>query len=236
MPTVVCPGCGRRISLREEEMAFTIQCETCGTQLKPAAAARPERASVTCPACQAQLRIPAGMVGKGITCPECHRAFQAIPEAEAVPAREAPRPASGEAAPMPAESPGRAEERACPYCGELIKAAARKCRYCGEVLDPVLREVRGRVGGWASATDKRILPAFLLCFFLGSLGLHRFYVGKTGSGVAMLVLFVVGIPACFVFVGFLMILAVSIWAFVDMIIIICGAFTDGDGYRITEWT
>ena len=31
-------------------------------------------------------------------------------------------------------------------------------------------------------------------------------------------------------------LAVGIWAFVDLIIIICGAFTDGDGYRITEWT
>ncbi len=33
-------------------------------------------------------------------------------------------------------------------------------------------------------TDKKILPAFLLCFFLGMFGAHRFYVGKIGTGIA----------------------------------------------------
>ena len=35
-------------------------------------------------------------------------------------------------------------------------------------------------------SDKRILPSFLLCFFLGPLGAHRYYVGKMGSGIAQL--------------------------------------------------
>ncbi|MCV6604820.1 MAG: TM2 domain-containing protein, partial [Porticoccaceae bacterium] len=34
-----------------------------------------------------------------------------------------------------------------------------------------------------SATEKRILPAFLLCLFLGPLGIHRFYAGKVGTGI-----------------------------------------------------
>ena len=32
-----------------------------------------------------------------------------------------------------------------------------------------------------AASDKAILPAFLLAFFFGVFGAHRFYVGKTGT-------------------------------------------------------
>ena len=68
-------------------------------------------------------------------------------------------------------------------------------------------------------SDKKILPAFLLCFFLGFLGIHRFYVGKTGSGVAQLL-------TC----G-----GLGIWALVDLIIIATGCFTDKNGNKLTQW-
>ena len=38
----------------------------------------------------------------------------------------------------------------------------------------------------AGSSDKKILPAFLLCFFLGIFGAHRFYVGKIGTAIAQI--------------------------------------------------
>jgi TM2 domain-containing membrane protein YozV len=71
-----------------------------------------------------------------------------------------------------------------------------------------------------SRTEKLILPAFLLCFFLGVFGAHRFYVGKVGTGILQL----------------LTLGGLGVWALIDMIMIIVGAFTDRDGNKITEWT
>ncbi|MDP9145695.1 MAG: TM2 domain-containing protein [Actinomycetota bacterium] len=70
------------------------------------------------------------------------------------------------------------------------------------------------------STDKRILPALLLCFFLGLFGAHRFYVGKIGTGVLQLVT-----------LG-----GIGLWALIDFIMIIVGAFTDKQGVKITAWT
>jgi len=57
-------------------------------------------------------------------------------------------------------------------------------------------------------------------FFLGFLGVHRFYVGKIGSGIAQLLTF-----------G-----GLGIWALVDLIILATGSFTDAEGNKITLWT
>ena len=69
-------------------------------------------------------------------------------------------------------------------------------------------------------SEKRILPAFLRCLFLGILGVHRFYVGKIGTGILHL----------------LTLGCVGIWTLIDFIMIIMGAFTDKEGNKITQWT
>ena len=72
----------------------------------------------------------------------------------------------------------------------------------------------------SESSEKKILPAFLLCFFLGPLGIHRFFVGKTGSGIAQI--FTLG--GC------------VIWSFIDLIMIACGSFKDSKGKTLKEWT
>ena len=60
---------------------------------------------------------------------------------------------------------------------------------------------------------KSKLTAILLCFFLGSLGIHRFYLGYTIIGVIQLL----------TFGGFL------IWVIVDLIRLIIGSLKDSEG-------
>ena len=73
-------------------------------------------------------------------------------------------------------------------------------------------------------SDRTILPAFLLCFFFGIFGAHRFYAGRTGSAVAMLVLF-------FVTLG----IVPTFWMLVDLIILATSSFKDGQGNVMRRW-
>ena len=68
----------------------------------------------------------------------------------------------------------------------------------------------------SEVSDKGFVPAVLLCFFFGILGVHRFYVGKVGTGILML----------------LTLGGLGIWALVDFIMIIVGSFTDKAGRPI----
>jgi TM2 domain-containing membrane protein YozV len=72
----------------------------------------------------------------------------------------------------------------------------------------------------SNISPKSRLVTLLLCFFLGGFGAHRFYVGKMGTGVLMLL--TLG--------GF------GIWYLVDLIMIIVGSFRDQQGRVVYRWT
>jgi len=72
----------------------------------------------------------------------------------------------------------------------------------------------------SETSEKKRLIALLICFFIGGLGIHRFYVGKTGTGVLQLLTF-----------G-----GLGIWALIDFIMILAGAFKDSEGKIISDWT
>jgi TM2 domain-containing membrane protein YozV len=73
----------------------------------------------------------------------------------------------------------------------------------------------------SNVSDRKRLIAFLLCFFLGGLGVHRFYVGKVGTGILTIV----------TIAGFL-----GIWPLIDMIMILVGSFKDKEGNVLEDWT
>ena len=75
-------------------------------------------------------------------------------------------------------------------------------------------------------SDKKLLNAFLLAFFLDPLGVHRFYVGKVGTGLLMLGLTITLIG----------LLASSIWAFIDWLMLLTGGFRDKEGRLVSQWT
>ena len=65
---------------------------------------------------------------------------------------------------------------------------------------------------------KSKMVALLLCIFLGGLGIHRFYVGKIGTGIIWLLT-----GGCF-----------RIGYIVDIVMIATGKFTDKAGNALTD--
>lgn len=94
----------------------------------------------------------------------------------------------------------------CVNCGKDISPQAVSCPECGQPNNVTM-------------SPKSRAAVCLLCFFFGCFGVHRFYVGKIGTGILQLC--TLGL--------------FGIWALIDLIIAICGEFTDQDGKKITRW-
>jgi TM2 domain-containing membrane protein YozV len=106
----------------------------------------------------------------------------------------------------------------CTSCGKSIKKEAATCPFCG-----VMQAGNTGTGYPQGYIPKKYLSALLLCVFLGALGGHRFYVGKTGTAILMIVLTLVtfGIGG-------------GIWCLIDLVNICTGKFTDQQGYPLKK--
>jgi TM2 domain-containing membrane protein YozV len=98
----------------------------------------------------------------------------------------------------------------CPHCGETILLIAKKCKHCGELLDE--RVV-------VSSEPKNSGVAIILCHFLGAYGIHRFYTGYIGVGIAQLL-------TCG---GF------GIWVLVDWVSLLFDEYKDTQGRKLANY-
>ena len=115
----------------------------------------------------------------------------------------------------------------CNACGAETNKLAEICVKCGAKLS--------KTGTVAGASTKSRLALTLLAFFLGSLGVHRFYAGKIGTGVVMLILTIVGYATVWLIFGFIPLAAVWVWNLIDFIYAIIGKFKDKEGNLIVTW-
>ena len=73
---------------------------------------------------------------------------------------------------------------------------------------------------------KSKVVAALLFFFLGGFGAGNFYLGQNNLGVTKLVLMFFGFITSFFIIGLFVMMAVGLWALVEMIMVLSG----GGGY------
>jgi len=118
----------------------------------------------------------------------------------------------------------------CHGCGAPTTPLTEICVKCGA---RVAKELVGDI------SPKSRLATTLLAFFLGVFGAHRFYIGKTGTAIVMLLLGIAGWATIglfwWLFVGDLFLIAVGIWAFVDFIVAVVGRMKDKEGRLIQKW-
>jgi hypothetical protein len=98
--------------------------------------------------------------------------------------------------------------------GPLLPAPAQAAPSLAAAFAPVSVDAQG-----LPVSDRSRLAAALLCFFVGVLGVHRFYVGKVGTGILQLLT-----------VG-----GLGIWALVDLILILVGSFRDKQERLLINW-
>ncbi len=101
----------------------------------------------------------------------------------------------------------------CTNCGAQIDDHAAVCIKCGHAVvhNPNIQQTFD-----PNKSSKDWLTTLILCFFLGSLGIHSFYAGKTGIGIVQLLT----CGGC------------GIWTLIDFVMIVMGNYTDAEGKAI----
>ena len=135
----------------------------------------------------------------------------------------------------------------CTKCGSQLNEGSAFCSKCGAASTSVVAESA------ADVSPKSRLATSLLAWFLGIFGAHRFYVGKPGTAVIMLLMGIVA-GVCYIggffgglagetgepVWGLMLIAGVLyfadwVWMVIDFIIAVTGNSKDSQGRVIKKW-
>lgn len=114
----------------------------------------------------------------------------------------------------------------CPECGTEIKEEEKFCSKCGKSTESTSETQTSEVITNTTTTNtnaKSKMAAGLLGIFLGGWGVHNFYLGYTGKGIAQIfvTLFTCGVGA--------------IWGLIEGILILTGSInTDAEGNPLSD--
>lgn len=136
----------------------------------------------------------------------------------------------------------------CINCGASNEPGRTRCAYCGSTLataqpqqaplpihqqpqasmgsqpmyvQPMMVATTANMQALVMGQPKSMVAAALLAFFLGGLGIHNFYLGYSGKGIAQLLLTLIG--WVFFMIGPVV---AGIWALVEFIMILTRAYPD----------
>jgi TM2 domain-containing membrane protein YozV len=153
---------------------------------------------VTCPACNRALKVGAEFEGKEVECGECLQVFVA----EVGRAKKPPI-----AVPLKHRRRRRDED-------DEHDHNRRREEYDDDDYDD--RSPRRRGGSRERPACSRLVY-ILLALFLGTLGIHNFYAGRTGQGAAQLAITLVSCMLMCVVIGFFTIWLTIIWSIIDIV-------------------
>ena len=119
-------------------------------------------------------------------------------------------------------------DKYCWNCGEEVQENAQICTRCGVALNGTPR--KGLAPG-----QKSKLVAGLLGIFLGTFGVHNFYLGYNKKAVIQLVCSLVGFATSCLVVGVFVVAGIGIWGLIEGIMILTGNIAvDGAGNLLGE--
>jgi len=96
------------------------------------------------------------------------------------------------------------DEKYCGECATPIKSRAEICPHCG-----VRQSLPHSSALYTAENGKSRIAAALFAFFLGGIGVHKFYLGQVGQGLLYLIFFWTLIPAFVAFIEFIILLCMS---------------------------
>ena len=116
----------------------------------------------------------------------------------------------------------------CQNCGSNCEAVSAKAPEAPQMNATMVNNPAPTVSmNSAAVPGKSRVVAGLLGLFFGSLGVHNFYLGRTGRAVAQLLITVL---SCF-----LLSFISGIWGFIESILILCGNVqVDGNGNPLKD--